>query len=94
MSRTDVHRPWRVQLADPYNRHLFYGYPAWPWEMGLAPIKNIGCGCSLCTGQPGRKRARRQDRYAARRALRTAAAQYAGGDLNEDLLLPRPAEAW
>lgn len=94
MSRTDVHRPWNVQLADPHNRHLFYRYPAWPWETGLAPIKNIGCGCSLCTGQPGRKRARRQERQLTRRDLRAATAQHAAGELDEDLPRPRRFDSW
>jgi len=94
MSRTDVHRPWQVQLADPHNRHLLYRYPAWPWQMELTSFKNLGCGCPLCTGHFGRKRARRQDRHTTRRALHNAVAQQAAGDLDEDLLLPRPAEAW
>ena len=71
MSRTDVHRPWPVQLADPHNRHLFYRYPLWPWQTGLAPIKNIGCGCRMCTGHYTRKQERRRDRAWSRRQLHT-----------------------
>lgn len=94
MSNTDVHRPWHVQLADPYNRHLLYRYPAWPWQMELTSFKNIGCGCTLCTQQSQRKRARRQERHDTRRALHNAAAQYAADDLDEDLPRPRRASAW
>ncbi len=61
MSRTDVHRPWRVQVADPYSRHLFYRYAVWPWQMGVTSIVSL-CGCKMCTGQPGRKLARKQER--------------------------------
>jgi hypothetical protein len=94
MSKTDVHRPWAVQLADPYNRHLFYRYPAWPWEMALAPIKNFGCGCSMCTNRHQRKRSRRADRHQAQRDLRALSAQWAAGELDEDAPLPRRVEAW
>ncbi len=91
MSKTDVHRPWAAQLADPYNRHLFYRYPKWPWEPGLAPIKNIGCGCRMCTSHYGRKVTRRAQRHQIQRDL---LAQHAGGELNEDAPLPRRVEAW
>jgi hypothetical protein len=72
MSRTDVHRPWHVQLADPYNRHILYRYPAWPWGTELTSYRNIGCGCGLCTGQPGRKLARKQERVTWRRVRQQA----------------------
>jgi hypothetical protein len=94
MSRTDVHRPWTVQLQDPYNRHLLYRYPAWPWETGLAPVKNFGCGCRLCTDHFGRKATRRAQRHQAQRDLRALLAQAAAGELDEDGPLPRRAEAW
>lgn len=94
MSRTDVHRPWRVQLADPHNRHLFYRYPAWPWAMSLTPYKNIGCGCAMCTGQPGRKRTRRAERQGARLDLHVARGRWAAGQLDEDGPLPRRTDRW
>jgi len=94
MSRTDVHRPWAVQLADPHNRHLFYRYPARPWETGLAPIKNLYCGCHLCTGHRERKADRRAQRHQARRDLRELLAQAAAGDLDEDAPLPHRVEVW
>lgn len=60
MSRTDVHRPYRVLLEDPHSRHLFVRYfdgfgPA------LYPIKNL-CGCRMCTGYYSRKFASRKER--------------------------------
>lgn len=94
MSRTDVHRPWSVQTADPYNRHLLRQYGWFRDEPLITSYRNLGCGCTLCTGQPGRKRARRQERHTTRRALRTAAAQFAAGDLDEDLPRPYRATAW
>lgn len=94
MSRTDVHRPWTVQLKDPYNRHLFYRFQVWPWEHQLFPIKNIGCGCAGCTEQPGRKATRRAERHQARRDLRNLMAQAAAGQLDEDGPLPRRIERW
>ena len=33
MSRTDVHRPWRVQEADPYERHRWYRYQDEMWPL-------------------------------------------------------------
>lgn len=69
LSRTDVHRPWRVQVADPHNRHLFYRYPAWPWQTELTSFKNLGCGCRLCTQYDWRKQQRRRERYGWRRDL-------------------------
>lgn len=95
MSRTDVHRPWPVQVADPHNRHRFYRYPAWPsWGVELAPVKNFACGCKMCTGQVWRKQGRRQDRHYIRRALRAAAGQWAAGQLDEDAPRPRRPKAW
>lgn len=73
MSRTDVHRPWRVQLADPYNRHLLYRYQMWPREAPeLTSYRNIGCGCRLCTSYHWRRQERRRDRHAARREIMKA----------------------
>lgn len=94
MSRTDVHRPWTVQLADPHNRHLFYRFQVWPWQHDLVPIKNIGCGCPMCTGHFERKRTRRAERHLIRRDLHRLVAQQAAGSLDEDAPVPRRVEAW
>lgn len=70
MSRTDVHRPWTIQINDPTNRHLVYEYamyPGQPVEMGRTSFRNLGCGCRLCTDHHGRRLKRRQERVAWRR---------------------------
>ncbi len=94
MSKTDVHRPWAVQLADPYNRHLLCRYPMWPSQMALAPIKNFGCGCRLCTGHHWRKAQRRAQRHQMQRELRRLVTQAAAGQLDEDAPFPRRVEIW
>lgn len=70
MSRTDVHRPWAVQVADPHNRHLLRRYQAWPWQVELTPIRNFTCGCKMCTEQDWRRQERRRSRHEAKRAIR------------------------
>ena len=70
MSRTDVHRPWPVQLADPHNRHLLYRYGTFQGEVLLTSYRNLGCGCRMCTGHHERKADRRRERYAGRRECR------------------------
>jgi hypothetical protein len=62
MAHTDVHRPWRVQCADPTNRHLIRRYGESRGEPLYTSHRNLGCGCHLCTGQQVRKLARRQER--------------------------------
>jgi hypothetical protein len=97
MSRTDVHRPWRVQLADPYNRHLLYRYGTFP-DAGGEPLitswRNLGCGCQLCTGRRGRKIGRRQQRAALRTALRDARKTVVADRDTIDVPPPRRIDAW
>ena len=62
MSRTDVHRPWPVQVKDPYNRHRLYRFASWPWEMELVPTYSV-CGCRLCTGAEWNRAYRRGVRH-------------------------------
>lgn len=83
MSRTDVHRPWAVQVADPYNRHRLYRQQRWPWEHVLVPTY-VTCGCNMCTGRPWLRRARRQERHNTTRALRVTAALWAAGEPIDD----------
>lgn len=71
MSRTDVHRPYQIQLNDPYNRHLVYRYPMYSDRSGLATFKNLGCGCPLCTGRDWRRLERRVDRHVTKVLLRS-----------------------
>lgn len=87
MSRTDVHRPWRVQVADPHNRHLLYCHPAWPWLVAYTSFRNLCCGCRLCTGYYWRKQQHGRERAAWRQDARV---WLKGGE-------PRPAknlETW
>lgn len=95
MSRTDVHRPWRVQVSDPHNRHLLYRYQAWPWQTDVTSWRNIGCGCAMCTGRHGRRLARRQERTAWRATARSLTAAARAGE-RDDLDVPPPGRggAW
>lgn len=91
MSRTDVHRPWWVQLKDPYNRHLVYRHG--PGEFDCYTFFQA-CGCPMCTGKYWRKHtnrlARIQWRAKAREILKTPQE-----DLEEvDGTLPSPHIAW
>lgn len=68
MSRTDVHRPYQVQINDPYNRHRMLWRPSWLGDKGLDPWPMYNtCGCNLCVGQVYRKYLRRQERGAWRK---------------------------
>lgn len=70
MSRTDVHRPWPVQIADPHDRHLFRRHQAYPARVDgveLVPLRNL-CGCRMCTGHFWRRWERRRERHQARQA--------------------------
>lgn len=69
MSRTDVHRPYRVQVADPYARKHFYLFQSWPHRHELWPLRNT-CGCRLCTGHHGRRAERRRERHQGKAEIR------------------------
>lgn len=77
MSRTDVHRPHRVQQADPQDRQywmrseLFGGQPGELW-----PMRNL-CGCRSCSGQLQRKIEAKRDRAHGRKHLRRVNARSA-----------------
>jgi hypothetical protein len=75
MSRTDVHRPYEVQLRDPYNRHRLYRYPAYGNLYELAFTYNV-CGCDLCTDHFWHKWQRRKERAQGRRYCRTWYREY------------------
>jgi hypothetical protein len=70
MSGTDAHRPWRVQVTDPYNRHLIRQYGTWRGEPLYTSHRNLSCGSRMCTGYYERRQARRRDRREAKRAIR------------------------
>lgn len=70
MSRTDVHRPWLIQAADPYNRHRLRRFQTWGTEPPeLVPLYNV-CGCPICGGHYWRREERRRQRHGARREIR------------------------
>jgi len=66
MSRTDVHRPWNVQVADPYNRP-YRIYCSWVDPVPYFTFAT--CGCYLCKGD--RRGDRRRGRHTTKRRLRT-----------------------
>ena len=69
MSRTDVHRPWCVQVADPYERHRMRRWYYWAdqVEHGWLPLYTA-CGCAMCTMRYWRRLQNRQVRVLWRRA--------------------------
>ena len=94
MSRTDVHRPWRVQVVDPYNRHLLYRWRIWPWKVEITSFRNMGCGCGLCTNQSGRKVGRRRYRHELRAVTRDAVKVAAVDRDGIDIAPPRRSAVW
>lgn len=92
MSRTDVHRPWNIQVADPTNRHLFYRYSEWEGQPLYWSPRNLMCGCKICTGQHWRRRHRRGERHHWNTHLRNAR-NTAPAD-REDIDIPPRAPKW
>lgn len=69
MSRTDVHRPHRVQQADPFERHRWRRFPAWPTDPPeLIPTYRTH-NCRACNDTTWKRQARRRDRHGWRRRL-------------------------
>lgn len=69
MSRTDVHRPYHVQQADPHERHRWYRFQTWATEAPeLVPTYRT-CNCPVCNGHGWRRTDRRKARRGWRRAL-------------------------
>ncbi|GAB3463896.1 hypothetical protein AB1207_11870 [Kineococcus endophyticus] len=64
MSRTDRHRPQRVQVADPAEPHRVQGSADHVWLLHRA------CGHPGCSLRPESRRANRRERRAARQAAR------------------------
>lgn len=70
MSHTDVHRPAKVQQADPADRHHWRRFQTWPTlAPELVALRNV-CGCRLCTEQAWRRATRRRDRHVSRQQIR------------------------
>lgn len=71
MSRTDVHRPYHVQQADPYERHRWYRFQS---DSTVAPTlvptyRTCNCTVRGCSGGEWRRGERRRDRHTWRRRL-------------------------
>ena len=63
MSRTDVHRPWSVQVQDPYNRHRLRRWHSWATDPEVSYLPLYGaCGCNMCTGRLWHRQSQRQVR--------------------------------
>jgi hypothetical protein len=104
MSRTDVHRPYLVQVSDWHNRHRVLGYAQphrawdpegdpttgrrWPWPLALYDT----CGCWICSGQYWRRRSRRRGRHEWQRLQREL--YKAGFEDIEDWHVPMPGPSW
>lgn len=98
-----AHHHWVRDLYDPVlKRHLVAetrpcnldnprepGCAWWPAGGG-----NIFCGCHMCTGQDGRRRARRTERTTLRTQTRNALAVVAAGCDDVDIPPPGPVTTW
>jgi hypothetical protein len=74
VSRTDVHRPWRVQQTDWHERHRWYRFQSWPTEPPeLIPTYRTH-NCVTCNDTTWARQERRRDRHRARRDLRNGKA--------------------
>jgi hypothetical protein len=89
MSRTDIHRPWRVLIEDPTIRHWFYEWRGQIMPSGACP--NL-CGCKLCNWQYSRHYSHRQERMRWRQvrqeAIKMAPVDYE--DFDEGLIQGSP----
>lgn len=70
MSKTDVHRPFTVQMEDPYNRHRVRWFTRHATQIpDVLPLYNT-CGCWMCTGHYERFLSRRHQRRRTKQLLR------------------------
>lgn len=93
MSRTDVHRPYRIQINDPDNRHRTRLSPTWAF-LPPEPFPLYGtCGCHMCTGHNGRI-ANNGRRRAAWRRFRQELLKARFEDLDDVDVVIHVAEAW
>lgn len=84
-----------VRLSVPCDLHLAHAGPGWTWTR--CRYTYVGqqhqCGCKQCTGQDGRKVARRQERARWRAARQRALAEHRGGHRDIDIA-PIRRKAW
>lgn len=95
MSRTDVHRPFEVQVLDPYNRHRVRTTPMYSDGSGgpsFWPLYNT-CGCQMCSGQFWRRQNIRRTR-AAWRAVRADLLKTAAEDRGDMDVPPLRGPEW
>ncbi len=71
MSRTDRHRPYRVQVADPLERNWYWFYQGSRFGWQKLFFVRL-CGCWLCNDREGRIAANRLRRHEDRRRAREA----------------------
>lgn len=91
MSRTDVHRPYEIQLKDPYNRpHLVrYG-----WGSRDCYLIFQVCGCRMCTQHWERKWARQAERKAWKLARARIMQLVDKSDVDEHVYIQRRERYW
>lgn len=70
MSRTDAHRPYEVQVNDPYNRHRVRRFQMGPMKEPSLVLLYNACGCWYCKGGYSYREVRRRSRHQAQRACR------------------------
>lgn len=73
MSRTDRHRPYRVQMDDPYEQRYYWFDQGMKWGWSKVFLFR-DCNCRTwwcCMTQPNRQD-RRRDRHVAQRRSRAA----------------------
>lgn len=69
MSRTDRHRPYRVRVADPAERHnLKYGWDSHPWLINEGCLR-LNCSCKAKGWSDSNRATRRRDRHTAARDI-------------------------
>jgi hypothetical protein len=71
MSRTDRHRPHRVQVADPYERHRWHRISDHHWTT-LWPLYRFGCRSNCYCSSYWTRIERRHVRHTGQRRLREA----------------------
>jgi len=71
MSRTDRHRPWQVQMNDPYEQRKMW-WPDGRWSNWKALYRDCNCRSYYCCATLPNRHERRRDRHRAQRACREA----------------------
>lgn len=91
MSRTDIHRPWLVQLNDPYNRRKIRRFG--PGELDYRSELRA-CGCRMCTGYWEQKWGHETERMVWRVARDQILQLVDKSDVDEPMVRPRRQERY